>query len=602
MSHYQAPLRDMRFVIHELVGSGPVCALPAYADCDAALIDAVLEEAARFAGDVLSPLNPVGDRNGARWLAGADGKGEVRTAAGFADAYRQFAEGGWMALPCPPDHGGQGLPRLLAVAVSEMWKSANLSFSHVITLTHGAIEALLIAGSDELKATWLPKLVSGEWTGTMNITEPQAGSDLAAIACRAVPQADGSYRISGQKIFITYGDHDMAANIVHLVLARTPDAPAGVKGLSLFLVPKFLLDADGNPGEHNDVYCTSIEHKLGVHGSPTTTLVHGDHGGSTGYLIGELGRGLEIMFVMMNSARLSVGTEGLGVAQRAWQLASAYARDRVQGTEVGQKSGERVAIVRHPDVRRLLMTQRSHTEAIRALAYTIAALQDVAHQSEDAAARDAAHRRVELLTPVLKGWSTESAVELTSMAIQIFGGMGFVEETGISQYMRDARITPIYEGTTAIQAADLAGRKIARDGGQVLAALVEEMRADRARLAGACNPQLQAIAAHLGESLDHLQAATTALLDKMGQQPAAGLLVAEPYLKLLATVVGGWLMGKAAHLASQAIAGGSSDPFYRHKLASARFYADHLLPRSAGLLVTVQADNGLVLELEDEAF
>ena len=602
MSHYQAPLRDMRFVIHELVGSGPVCALPAYADCDAALIDAVLEEAARFAGDVLSPLNPVGDRNGARWLAGADGKGEVRTAAGFADAYRQFAEGGWMALPCPPVHGGQGLPRLLAVAVSEMWKSANLSFSHVVTLTHGAIEALLIAGSDEMKATWLPRLVSGEWTGTMNITEPQAGSDLAAIACRALPQADGSYRLSGQKIFITYGDHDMAANIVHLVLARTPDAPAGVKGLSLFLVPKFLLDADGNPGEHNDVYCTSIEHKLGVHGSPTTTLVHGDHGGSTGYLIGELGRGLEIMFVMMNSARLSVGTEGLGVAQRAWQLASAYARDRVQGTEVGQKSGERVAIVRHPDVRRLLMTQRSHTEAIRALAYTIAALQDVAHQSEDAAARDAAHRRVELLTPVLKGWSTESAVELTSMAIQIFGGMGFVEETGIAQYMRDARITPIYEGTTAIQAADLAGRKIARDGGQVLAALVEEMRADRARLAGACNPQLQAIAAHLGESLDHLQAATTALLDKMGQQPAAGLLVAEPYLKLLATVVGGWLMGKAAHLASQAIAGGSSDPFYRHKLASARFYADHLLPRSAGLLVTVQADNGLVLELEDEAF
>ena len=602
MSNYQAPLRDMRFVIHELVGSAPICALPAYADCDAELIDAVLEEAGRFAGDILSPLNPVGDRDGARWQPGADGKGEVLTVAGFAAAYKQFADGGWMALPCPPEHGGQGLPRLLAVAVSEMWKSANLSFSHVVTLTHGAIEALMIAGSDDLKATWLPRLVTGEWTGTMNITEPQAGSDLAAIACRAVPQGDGSFRINGQKIFITYGDHDMAANIVHLVLARTPDAPAGVKGLSLFLVPKFILDADGNPGEHNDVYCTSIEHKLGVHGSPTTTLVHGDHGGSTGYLIGELGRGLETMFVMMNSARLSVGTEGLGVAQRAWQLASEYAKERIQGTDMTQKSGERVAIVRHPDVRRLLMQQRAHTEAIRALAYSIAALQDVAHQADDAAARDAAHRRVELLTPVLKGWSTESAVELTSLAIQIFGGMGFVEETGIAQYMRDARITPIYEGTTAIQAADLAGRKIARDGGQTLAALVEEMRADRSRLAGACNPQLQAIAAHLGESLDHLQAATGALLEKMGQQPAAALLVAEPYLKLLATVVGGWLMGKAAHLASQAIAGGSSDPFYRHKLASARFYADHLLPRSAGLLVTVQADNGLVLELEDEAF
>ena len=468
MSNYQAPLRDMRFVIHELVGSAPICALPAYADCDAELIDAVLEEAGRFAGDILSPLNPVGDRDGARWQPGADGKGEVLTVAGFAAAYKQFADGGWMALPCPPEHGGQGLPRLLAVAVSEMWKSANLSFSHVVTLTHGAIEALMIAGSDDLKATWLPRLVTGEWTGTMNITEPQAGSDLAAISCRAVPQADGSFRINGQKIFITYGDHDMAANIVHLVLARTPDAPAGVKGLSLFLVPKFILDADGNPGEHNDVYCTSIEHKLGVHGSPTTTLVHGDHGGSTGYLIGELGRGLETMFVMMNSARLSVGTEGLGVAQRAWQLASEYAKERIQGTDMTQKSGERVAIVRHPDVRRLLMQQRAHTEAIRALAYSIAALQDVAHQADDAAARDAAHRRVELLTPVLKGWSTESAVELTSLAIQIFGGMGFVEETGIAQYMRDARITPIYEGTTAIQAADLAGRKIARDGGKVL--------------------------------------------------------------------------------------------------------------------------------------
>ena len=506
MNNYQAPLRDMRFVIHELVGSGPICALPAYADCDADLIDAVLEEAGRFAGDILSPLNPVGDRDGARWQTGADGKGKVRTAAGFADAYRHFAEGGWMALPCPPDFGGQGLPRLLAVAVSEMWKSANLSFSHVVTLTHGAIEALLIAGSDAMKATWLPKLVSGEWTGTMNITEPQAGSDLAAINCKAVPQPDGSYRISGQKIFITYGDHDMAANIVHLVLARTPDAPPGVKGLSLFIVPKFILDADGQPGAHNDVYCTSIEHKLGVHGSPTTTLVHGDHGGSTGYLIGELGRGLEIMFVMMNSARLSVGTEGLGVAQRAWQLASEYAKERVQGTDVTQKGGKSVAIVRHPDVRRMLMLQRAHTEAIRALAYSVAALQDIAHQSDDAEARATAHRRVELLTPVLKGWSTESAVELTSLAIQVFGGMGFVEETGIAQYMRDARITPIYEGTTAIQAADLAGRKLARDGGAVLATLLADMRTDQRALAGSGDPLLADIATRLGAGLDDLLA------------------------------------------------------------------------------------------------
>ncbi|GLT23702.1 acyl-CoA dehydrogenase [Zoogloea oryzae] len=602
MNNYQAPLRDMRFVIHELVGSSPICALPAYADCDAGLIDAVLEEAGRFAGDILSPLNPVGDRDGARWQTGADGKGEVRTAAGFADAYRHFAEGGWMALPCPPEFDGQGLPRLLAVAVSEMWKSANLSFSHVVTLTHGAIEALLIAGSDAMKATWLPKLVSGEWTGTMNITEPQAGSDLAAINCKAVPQADGSYRISGQKIFITYGDHDMAANIVHLVLARTPDAPPGVKGLSLFIVPKFILDADGKQGEHNDVYCTSIEHKLGVHGSPTTTLVHGDHGGSTGYLIGELGRGLEIMFVMMNSARLSVGTEGLGVAQRAWQLASEYAKERVQGTDVTQKGGKSVAIVRHPDVRRMLMTQRAHTEAIRALAYSVAALQDIAHQSDDAEARAAAHRRVELLTPVLKGWSTESAVELTSLAIQVFGGMGFVEETGISQYMRDARITPIYEGTTAIQAADLAGRKLTRDRGAVLATLLADMRADQAALAGAGDANLTDIATRLAAGLDDLHAASETLITRMGSNPAAALVVAEPFLKLAGTVIGGWLMAKAAKVAHDAIAAGSSDPFYREKLASAQFYASHILPKSAGLRITVESDNSLLLGLPDEAF
>ena len=602
MNNYQAPLRDMRFVIHELVGSNPICALPAYADCDAGLIDAVLEEAGRFAGDILSPLNPVGDRDGARWQTGADGKGEVRTAAGFADAYRHFAEGGWMALPCPPEFDGQGLPRLLAVAVSEMWKSANLSFSHVVTLTHGAIEALLIAGSDAMKATWLPRLVSGEWTGTMNITEPQAGSDLAAINCRAVPQPDGSYRICGQKILITYGDHDMAANIVHLVLARTPDAPPGVKGLSLFIVPKFILDADGKPGEHNDVYCTSIEHKLGVHGSPTTTLVHGDHGGSTGYLIGELGRGLEIMFVMMNSARLSVGTEGLGVAQRAWQLASEYAKERVQGTDVTQKGGKSVAIVRHPDVRRMLMTQRAHTEAIRALAYSVAALQDIAHQSDDPEARAAAHRRVELLTPVLKGWSTESAVELTSLAIQVFGGMGFVEETGISQYMRDARITPIYEGTTAIQAADLAGRKLARDRGAVLATLLADMRADQAALAGAGDSLLADIAVRLGAGLDDLHAASETLITRMGSNPAAALAVAEPFLKLAGTVIGGWLMAKAAKVAHDAIAAGSSDPFYREKLASAQFYASHILPKSAGLRITVESDNSLLLGLPDEAF
>ena len=602
MTGYTAPLRDMRFVIHELAEAAAVCALPGYEDCTPELIDAILDEAARFAGEVLSPLNPVGDRLGARWQADSEGRGEVHTAPGFADAYRQFVDGGWMALPCPPAYGGQGLPRLLAVAVSEMWKSANLSFSHVITLTHGAIEALTIAGSEPLKATWLPPLVTGQWTGTMNITEPQAGSDLAAIRCRAEPQPDGTYRIFGQKIFITYGDHDIAPNIVHLVLARTPDAPPGIKGLSLFLVPKFLLDGNGAPSTRNDVYCTSIEHKLGVHGSPTTTLVHGDHGGSVGYLVGELGRGLETMFVMMNSARLSVGTEGLGTAQRAWQMASTFARERIQGSDATRKGSERVPIVRHPDVRRLLMTQRAHTEAIRALAYTVAALQDIAHQSPDGAARDAAHRRVELLTPILKGWSTESAVELTSMALQVFGGMGFVEETGIAQLFRDARITPIYEGTTAIQAADLATRKVARDGGKTLAALINDMRQTRQALSDAPQPVLRAIGAQLATSVADLETATQLLIDKLGTSVGEGLVVAEPFLKLCGTVIGGWLMGRAALAAAAARTAGSSDPFHAEKIAAARFYADHLLPRSGAFLTTIRADQSLLLELDDTAF
>lgn len=602
MSNYKAPLRDMQFVIHELVSSPPLQALPLYRECETDLTDAVLEEAARFAEDILSPLNRVGDLEGARWQIGPDKKGEVLSAPGFADAYKKFSEAGWMALPCPREFGGQGLPRLLASAVSEMCKSANLSFSHVITLTHGAIEALMIAGSPEQKATYLPKLVSGEWTGTMNITEPQAGSDLAAITTRAQPQADGSYRLSGQKIFITYGDHDMAANIIHLVLARTPQAPPGIKGLSLFLVPKFVLDQDGAPGRRNDVYCTSIEHKLGVRASPTTTLVHGEHGGSTGYLIGELGSGLEIMFIMMNSARLSIGTESLGVAQRAWQMASSYARERIQGTDATDKKGSPIPIVRHPDVRRLLMTQRSHTEAIRAFAYSVAALQDIAHHAADQGDREAALRRIELLTPILKGWASESAVDLSSMALQVFGGMGFIEETGVAQCMRDVRITTIYEGATAIQAADFAARKIARDGGIALAELIVEMRLDQASLSQSADSVLRAMAIRLEASLDNFEAAGAEVLNKMRCHPNAGLVVAEPLLRLAGTAIGGWQMIKAARLAAQAVADGSKDPFYPEKIATAKFYCDHLLPKTAGLLVTVLADHSLLLELADEAF
>lgn len=604
MFDYKAPIRDMRFVIHELIGEGPASPtdLALYSDCDTDLIDAVLEEAAKFAEDILSPVNRAGDTHGAKWEIDHNSHGTVLTAPGFVSAYQKFTEGGWMALPYPTEFGGQGLPRLLAVAISEMWKSANLSFSHVITLTHGAIDALLIAGSEELKATYLPRLVSGQWTGTMNITEPQAGSDLAAITCQARPQKDGTYRLFGQKIFITYGDHDMAENIIHLVLARTPNAPLGTKGLSLFLVPKFILDHNGEPSDRNDVYCTSIEHKLGVRGSPTTTLIHGDHGGSTGYLVGDLGSGLQTMFFMMNSARLSVVTESLGVAQRAWQMASMYAKERIQGTDATQKKGPSIPIVRHPDVRRLLMTQRSHTEAIRALSYLIAALQDTAHHATGQSEREAAARRIELLTPVLKGWASESAIELTSMAIQVFGGMGFIEETGVSQCLRDVRITSIYEGTTAIQAADLVGRKILRDTGHDLNGLIDEMVRDQKTLEYSDNPILRAIALSLKTSLAHLQAASTGLIEKMLNQHNAGLIVAEPFLRLMGTVLGGWQMGRAAQLAAESIRKGSEDPFYPEKITVAKFYCDHLLPQTAGLMATVLADNSLLLDLEDDAF
>lgn len=583
MTPYEAPLRDMRFVLHELLadhpGDQPYLARSAW---DESLVDAILEEAARFAREELSPLYAVGDREGAQWSAGPQGYGEVRTPPGFAGAYARFQEAGWMALPGPEEFGGQGLSRRLAVAVSEMWKGANLAFSHVVTLTHGAADALLIAADEAMQARWLPPLIQGRWTGTMNITEPQAGSDLAAITTRALPAADGSYRLVGQKIFITYGDHDMAENIVHLVLARTPDGPPGVKGLSLFLVPKFLLDDAGRPAERNDVVCTALEHKLGVRGSPTTTLVHGEHGGSTGYLVGRLGQGLEIMFVMMNSARLSVGTEGLGLAQRAWQMASAYARERLQGLD---RAGNRMAIVGHPDVQRMLLTQRAMTEAIRALAYTVAALQDEAEQGEDGPGRDRARQQVELLTPVLKGWSTESAVELTSLAIQVFGGMGFVEETGIAQTLRDARITPIYEGTTAIQANDLLGRKILRDRGVALDQLMVTM----AREADTAHPALAPLATRLAASLGHLARAREALVAKHQRNPAEALWVAVPFLRLVGYTLGGWQMLKSARVAQARIEAGSVDPFYGQKCLTARFYGEHLLPLTGALAEVVSA-------------
>ncbi|MDP3440362.1 MAG: acyl-CoA dehydrogenase family protein, partial [Azonexus sp.] len=483
MSEYVAPLKDIRFVMQELAGLDQVVALPGCEEASPDVIDAILDEAAKFAGIVLSPLNRVGDRDGAKWKDTV-----VTTSPGFKEAYRQFVDNGWNGLGCDPEFGGQGLPKLLSTAVSEMWKGANHAFSLCPMLTQGAIEALMIAGTDEQKSAYLPSLVSGEWTGTMNLTEPSAGSDLAAVRSRAEPVGDGTFKIFGQKIFITYGEHDMADNIIHLVLARTPNAPEGVKGISLFVVPKFLLKADGTPGERNDVFCVSIEHKLGIHGSPTAVLAFGDNGGAIGTLVGEENRGLEYMFIRMNAARFNVGLEGLGDAERAYQRAVSYAKDRVQGTEVGVRGGPKVPIIKHPDVRRMLMSMRARIEAMRALAYVTATAQDNAHHNPDEAARQQAQAFADLMIPVVKGWSTESAVDIASLGVQVHGGMGFIEETGAAQHLRDARITTIYEGTTAIQANDLIGRKIAREKGVTILAIIAEMRAATAQLDGSLAP------------------------------------------------------------------------------------------------------------------
>ncbi|MDD2884700.1 MAG: acyl-CoA dehydrogenase [Dechloromonas sp.] len=593
MSEYLAPLKEMRFVMKELAGLAQVASLPGCEEASEDLVDAVLDEAGKFAHEVLSPLNRVGDREGARW---ADR--QVTTAPGFKDAYRQFVDNGWNGLGGDPEFGGQGLPKLLSTAVSEMWKSANHAFSLCPMLTQGAIEALMIAGTAEQQAAYLPKLVSGEWTGTMNLTEPSAGSDLAAVRSRAEPVGDGSYKLFGQKIFITYGEHDMTDNIVHLVLARTPNAPAGVKGISLFVVPKFLLQADGTPGERNDVYCVSIEHKLGIHGSPTAVLAFGDHGGAIGTLVGEENRGLEYMFIMMNAARFNVGLEGLGDAERAYQRAVAYARDRVQGTEVGVRGGPKVPILKHPDVRRMLLSMRSRTEAMRAIAYVTAAAQDNAHCNPDENARSKAQAFVDLMIPVVKGWSTESAIDIASLGVQVHGGMGYIEETGAAQHLRDARITTIYEGTTAIQANDLIGRKIAREQGLTIKALIADMRDAAAALEG----DLAALGQRQLLAVDALDVAVSWIVDHFSAQTKAVHAGSVPFLHLFGIVAGGWLLGKSAAIAHDKMAAGDQDPFWPAKLTTARFYADHFLTQARGLAESVIAGASAVEAMADESF
>ncbi len=587
MSAYTAPLRDMRFVLNELAGLGEVAKLPGYEEATPETVDAILEEASKFASEVLDPLNYYGDQEGSNWK---DGK--VITPKGFKEAYRQYTNGGWAALPFSAEHGGQGLPKLVATAVEEMLTSANMSFSLCPLLTQGAIHALELAGTDSLKHTYLEKMVSGTWTGTMNLTEPQAGSDLALVRTKAVRTGD-HYLISGQKIFITYGEHDMAENIVHLVLARTPEAPEGVKGISLFVVPKFLPKADGTPGERNSAKCASIEHKLGIHASPTAVMVFEN---AKGYLVGEENKGLSYMFVMMNAARFSVGLEGVSIAERAFQRALAYAKERLQGKDLVQ-GGKTVPIIRHPDVRRMLMLMKSQTEAARALAYVVAASMDVAAKKTDK--RQQAF--VDLMIPVVKGWSTETGIEVASLGVQVHGGMGFIEETGAAQHLRDARITTIYEGTTGIQAGDLVGRKIAREGGVTVKGWLADLKKFDQELAKSKNQDIQALRGRLVTGAQAVAQSVDFILGAAGKDPNSAFAGAVPFLKLMGIVAGGWQMGRAALAAERLMASGDKS-FLQAKISTARFFADHVLTQAPGLAATVTSGAASVMALPEDQF
>jgi len=596
MSTYTAPLQDMQFVIKELVGLADITAMPDCAEVTGDLVDAVLDEAAKFATGVLDPLNHTGDKTGARF---ADGS--VTTPPGFKEAYRQFIAGGWNGLSGEAAYGGQDLPHVVSMPVQEMWNSANMAFCLCPMLTSGVLEAMKLKGTPGQKEKFLHKLTAGEWTGTMNLTEPQAGSDLSAVRTRAVPE-DDHYRLHGTKIFITWGEHDMAANIVHLVLARTPDAPEGVKGISLFIVPKFLVNDDGSLGSRNDVKCVSIEHKMGINASPTCVLAYGDGKGALGYLVGEENRGLEYMFIMMNHARLGVGLEGVALAERAYQHAREYAKTRVQGRAIGQKSGDRVTIIHHPDVKRMLLTMKAQTEAMRALAYSASAALDKANHHPDERERRTHQALVDFLIPIVKGWCTEQGVEIASVGVQIHGGMGFIEETGAAQYLRDARITTIYEGTTGIQAADLVGRKVGFEKGATAFAIIEVMRKIDAKLAASGNPDVSAARENLLHAIDGLAAATQWVVDTFPHNPQAVAAVSVPFLKLWGTVGGGWLMARAALIADAKAGTDGDTDFYRAKIVTARFYAEHILPQAAGLTSAVTGGSSSVLALSEAQF
>jgi alkylation response protein AidB-like acyl-CoA dehydrogenase len=591
MSQYQPPLNDIGFLLKN-VFNFDAHAQQCGAENDSDMALAIAEEAGKFARDRIDAISRAGDTQGARW-----NDSKVTTAPGFKDAYAAFREGGWPALRFPEQYGGQGLSPVIATVVDEMWHAGSFSFALCPMLTNGAVEALLTAGSDDLKQTYLEKLVSGEWTGTMNLTEPGAGSDLAAVQTKAVPQADGTYRVFGQKIFITYGEHDFTENIVHLVLARTPDAPKGVKGISLFVVPKMLVNADGTLGARNDARCASIEHKLGIHGSPTAVMLFGEQDGAVGYLVGEENRGLEYMFIMMNEARFSVGLQGLSVSERAYQHALEYARERVQGRAVGEDGSLGKAIIRHPDVRRLLLSIKSRVDAMRALSVYVAMQKDIAHAAAPGAQASAdAQGRMELLIPVLKGWFTETAQSVTSDALQVFGGAGYIEETGAAQYFRDARILTIYEGTTAIQANDLVGRKTVRDGGKVALALLDTIEQDARELLSFENDSAQALSARVTEGCGALRGVIGWLLETNASNPRAVYAGAVPYLELWGTVCGGWMHALRLRAALQ---DGAAPQVVTATTLSARFFAEHMLVRAAGLASSIRFGSSSLLDFAD---
>ena len=594
---YVAPLKDMLFVMNELAGLAAVNALPNCEDATPETVEAVLEENAKFAGEVVAPLNWLGDQAPSYWK-----DGQVFTTKGFKEAFKLFGEAGWQGVQHPAEFGGQGLPKLVATPCIEMLNSASISFALCPLLTDGAIEALLTAGSDEQKAIYLENLISGKWTGSMNLTEPQAGSDLAAVRTRAVPQGDGTYKVFGTKIFITYGEHDMAENIVHLVLARTPDAPEGVKGISLFIVPKFLVNADGTLGERNDAHCVSIEHKLGIKASPTAVLQFGDNGGALGTLVGLENRGLEYMFIMMNAARFGVGMQGIGVAERAYQKAVGYAKDRVQSRDLAGSAGP-VTIIHHPDVRRMLMSMRGQIEGARALAYVAAAMSDTAHHHSDEATRKANHATYEYLVPIVKGWSTEMSLDVTSTGVQVHGGMGFIEETGAAQHYRDAKILTIYEGTTAIQANDLVGRKTSRDGGAIAKFLIAQVRATEAALADSQSVDLQAIGRQLSLGSAALEDVVNFVVSNFKTDIKGVFAGSVPYLKLAGIVLGGWQMARAALIAEQKLQTEEGDAgFYKAKIATARFFADHILSAAQGLRSSIVDGSAGVLAMSEDQF